>query len=56
MATARTNKFIVNTYEHETNGYDNARSTSNELEINHIKKLDYSINAASFSRRGHKEG
>lgn len=49
MATARTNKFIVNTYEHEKNQQvmimlDSSRVMNSE--INHIKKLDYSINAA----------
>lgn len=49
MATARTNKFIVNTYEHEKNQQimimlDSSRVMNSE--INYIKKLDYSINAA----------
>ncbi|WP_010249900.1 DUF58 domain-containing protein [Acetivibrio cellulolyticus] len=49
MATARSNKFIVNTYEHEKNQQvmimlDSSRVMNSE--INYIKKLDYSINAA----------
>lgn len=49
MATARSNKFIVNTYEHERNQQvmimlDSSRVMNSE--INYIKKLDYSINAA----------
>jgi len=49
MATARANKFIVNTYEHEKNQQvmimlDSSRVMNSE--INYIKKLDYSINAA----------
>jgi len=49
MATARANKLIVNTYEHERNQQvmimlDSSRVMNSE--INYIKKLDYSINAA----------
>jgi uncharacterized protein (DUF58 family) len=49
LATARANKFIVNTYEHERNQQvmimlDSSRVMNSE--INYIKKLDYSINAA----------
>jgi len=49
MATARANKFIVNTYQHERNQQvmimlDSSRVMNSE--INRIKKLDYSINAA----------
>ncbi len=49
LATARSNKFIVNTYEHEKNQQimimlDSSRVMNSE--INYIKKLDYCINAA----------
>lgn len=49
LATARSNKLIVNTYEHEKNQQimimlDSSRVMNSE--INYIKKLDYCINAA----------
>ncbi len=49
LATARTNKLIINTYEPEKNQQimvmiDSSRVMNSE--INYIKKLDYSINAS----------